>query len=79
MDKYKMLEKLKQGKSNIDFSFFEKVIRAFGFELDRQDRTSHKIYRKIGVNEKLNIQNKKSKAKPYQIKQFVKIIEDYTL
>ena len=39
----------------------------------------HRIYVKDGVREMLNFQNVKGKAKPYQVKQFLKIIGRYKL
>jgi len=42
-------------------------------------RGSHFIYAKDGVEEILNIQSKKGKAKPYQVKQTRGIIVKYKL
>jgi len=50
----------------------------FGFEL-RGGKGSHRIFVKDGVREMLNFQEVKGKAKPYQVKQFIKIIESYNL
>jgi len=40
---------------------------------------SHHIFRKAGVEEKINIQKDGNKAKPYQIKQIRKIFLSYHL
>jgi len=48
----------------------------FGF-IFRGGKGSHRIYVKDGIREMLNFQNVKGKAKPYQVKQFLKIIERY--
>jgi len=40
---------------------------------------SHRIFVKNGVREMLNFQNVKGKAKPYQVRQFIRIIEKYKL
>ena len=40
---------------------------------------SHRVYVREGVKEILNFQNVKGKAKPYQVRQFLKVIENYNL
>ncbi len=40
---------------------------------------SHHIYSRNGIEELLNLQDVKGKAKPYQVKQLIKIIEKYGL
>jgi len=50
----------------------------FGFHF-RGGKGSHRIYVRKGVKEMLNFQNVEGKAKSYQVKQFLKIIERYNL
>ncbi len=50
----------------------------FGFQLDRISG-SHHIFVHPDVPELLNLQNVKGKAKPYQIKQLLQIIERFDL
>ncbi len=50
----------------------------FGFKF-RGGKGSHEINVKNGVREMLNFQNIKGKAKPYQVKQLLKIIKKYKL
>ena len=38
-----------------------------------------RIYVRDGVREMLNFQNVKGKAKPYQVKQLLKVVEKYKL
>jgi len=38
-----------------------------------------RVYTQEGIFEILNFQNMKGKSKPYQVKQFIKIIEKYDL
>jgi hypothetical protein len=38
-----------------------------------------RIYVRDGVSEMLNFQNVKGKAKPYQVKQLLKVVEKYKL
>ncbi len=55
-----------------------KLANAFGFRLSRISG-SHHIFTHSGVCELLNLQNVHGKAKPYQIKQFLNLIERYNL
>lgn len=74
----KLLRKLLSGSKNIKFSEMVSCVKGFGFRLDRI-RGSHHIFVHPGIPELLNIQNAKGKAKLYQIKQFLQLIEKYNL
>ncbi len=75
----KLLIKLVQGNyKNISFKEFQYLIEKYGFKLDRVSG-SHHIYTYPGIPDIINIQNIKGEAKPYQIKQVLKIIEKYNL
>jgi hypothetical protein len=50
----------------------------FGFRF-KGGKGSHLIYTRDGIKEMLNFQNVKGKAKPYQIKQFISVIDKYGL
>ena len=78
MKKTKLLQKLASGSKNITFSELKICARAFGFRLDRVNG-SHHIFLHPDVPELLNLQNVQGKAKPYQVKQFLQIIEKYNL
>ena len=54
------------------------LVRAFGFELDRVTG-SHHIFRHPDVRELVNLQDVGGEAKPYQIRQFLRLIERYKL
>lgn len=54
------------------------IAEAFGFRF-RGGKGSHRIYVRKGITELLNFQNVNGKAKPYQVKQFIKIVEKYNL
>jgi hypothetical protein len=45
----------------------------------KKTRGSHRTYRHAGVIELLNFQDDNGKAKPYQVRQLLKIIEAYEL
>jgi predicted RNA binding protein YcfA (HicA-like mRNA interferase family) len=51
---------------------------AFGFQLSRING-SHHIYIHANIPELLNIQNVNGQAKPYQVKQLLRLIERYNL
>ena len=48
-----------------------------GFE--ERVRGSHHVFRKRGVEEKINLQRDDNKAKPYQVKQVRQILVRYKL
>ncbi|MBE7531426.1 MAG: type II toxin-antitoxin system HicA family toxin [Chloroflexi bacterium] len=73
-----MLEKVLSGSKNIRFTEFVTLVEAFGFELSRI-RGSHHIFEHPGVPEILNLQNHKGQVKPYQIRQFLQLVEQYSL
>jgi hypothetical protein len=78
MKKRKLLQKLLSGSKNVRFSEAVTCIEAFGFRLDRIKGSFHIFINPI-ITELINSQNVNGKAKPYQIKQFLKIIEKYNL
>jgi predicted RNA binding protein YcfA (HicA-like mRNA interferase family) len=76
--KQKLLRKLLTGSNNIAFNDMVAIVEAFGFQLSRVNG-SHHIFENAAISEQLNLQNKKGKAKPYQIKQFLQLVEQYNL
>lgn len=78
MDNRKLLKKLLSGSKNVRFSEAKKVAEAFGFMLDRING-SHHIFVHPDLPELVNLQDVKGKAKSYQIKQLLKIIEKHDL
>lgn len=78
MSKRKLLQKLLSGSRNIRFSEAVACVEAFGFRLART-HGSHHIFIRPGISELINLQNVKGKAKPYQIRQFLQIVERYNL
>jgi predicted RNA binding protein YcfA (HicA-like mRNA interferase family) len=78
MKKRKLLEKALSGSKNLQFNELVILIEAFGFTLSRISG-SHHIYNHPEVSEIINIQNRNGKAVPYQVRQFLSIIEQYNL
>ena len=80
MKKYdKLLLKILKGRSdaNIAFEDLRKLLLKLGFE--ERKRGSHYIFRKEGIEEKINIQRDDSKAKVYQVRQMRTVILKYKL
>lgn len=75
----KLLEKVLRGTSDANISFGDlcQLLRRLGFE--ERTRGSHHIFRKTGVEEKVNLQREGSKAKAYQVRQVRAIILKYKL
>ncbi len=80
MGKYeKLLEQILLGNSdaNVDFDELCQLLLKLGFEI--RVRGSHHIFRKQGVEERINLQRDGSKAKVYQIRQVRSVILRYNL
>ena len=54
------------------------LVEAFGFRLSRV-RGSHHIFVHPNVRELVNLQNVKGQVKPYQVRQFLSLVERYDL
>ncbi len=72
-------ERLEAGDlRNVGFTEFRRPIEAFGFEL-RRVSGSHHIYRHSLVPRPLSLQPREREAKPYQIRQFLEMVKEYSL
>ena len=78
MNKRKVLAKILAGSKDVRFREMVGLVEAFGFRLSRI-AGSHHIFVHPQVRELVNIQNVKGKAKPYQIHQFLELVECYDL
>ena len=78
MKKREIYRKLKENPKNIRFEELCTAAELFGFKF-RGGKGSHKIFVREGIREMLNFQNVKGKVKPYQVRQFINIIEQYNL
>ncbi len=54
------------------------LVEGFGFRLSRTEG-SHHIFVHPDIAELVNLQEVKGQAKPYQMRQFLKLIERYSL
>ena len=74
----KILAKVLAGSKNIAFSDFVSLVEGFGFRLSRVSGTHH-IFVHSAVRELVNLQNVGGQVKPYQVKQFMELVERYSL
>jgi virulence-associated protein VapD len=63
--------------TNIAFDDLRQLLLRLGFE--ERKRGSHHIFRKEGIEEKINLQRDDSKAKSYQVRQVRAVILKYKL
>ena len=78
MNKRKLLKKIISGSKNVKFSDMINIVKGFGLELSRTEG-SHHIFYLPDIPELVNLQNVKGQAKPYQIRQFLKLVEKHNL
>ena len=74
----KVLEKILSGSRNVRFADMQRLVEAFGFALARTSG-SHCIFTHPHVPELVNLQDVGGQAKPYQIRQFLKLVEEYNI
>lgn len=63
---------------NVGFTEFCRLVEAFGFAL-RRVSGSHHIYHHPRVPRPLSLQPRDGEAKPYQVSQFIDMVEEYGL
>ena len=78
MHERKILQKILAGSRNIRFGEMTALVEAFGFHLSRT-RESHHIFARPDVPALVNLQEVHGQAKPYQIRQFLKLVERHHL
>ena len=75
----KLLTQVLRGTSdaNIPFDDLRQLLLRLGFE--ERVRSSHHMFRRQGIEEKINLQRDDGKAKPYQVRQVRAVILKYKL
>ena len=75
----RLLERVLRGTSNagIPFGALRHLLKRLGFK--ERIRGSHHIFAKQEIEEILNLQASRGKAKPYQVRQIRGIIQKYKL
>lgn len=79
MNPEKLLARLASGSlRNVAFADLRRLVEAFGFRL-RRVSGSHHIFAHPEIPEVVNLQEVEGDAKPYQIRQFLRLVERYNL
>jgi predicted RNA binding protein YcfA (HicA-like mRNA interferase family) len=74
----RLLQKTLASPQNVRFGDMVTLVQAFGFELARTSG-SHHIFAHPDIPELVNLQDANGQAKPYQIRQFLRLIERYNI
>ena len=79
MNRRKLLRRLSEGAlANVRFADIMDLAEGFGFRLVRVSG-SHHIFAHPDIPEMVNLQEVQGEAKPYQIRQFLRLVERYNL
>ncbi len=78
MNKRKLFKRILRGARNVRFADPVALVEAFGFRLSRVSG-SHHIFVHPDIPELLNLQEVGGQAKPYQIRQWLRLVERYNL
>ena len=79
MDRRRLLRRLAQGAvHNVAFADMVDLVEGFGFQLARVSG-SHHIFAHPAIPEMVNLQEVGGEAKPYQIRQFLRLVERHNL
>ncbi|MBB5686263.1 type II toxin-antitoxin system HicA family toxin [Sphingobium boeckii] len=73
----KLLSKLLDGR-RLTFTEFVRLMEAFGF-VNIRTHGSHRIFSRRDIADQISVQPKGKEAKPYQVRQFRAIVEEYEL
>jgi predicted RNA binding protein YcfA (HicA-like mRNA interferase family) len=79
MKRRKLLARLACGAvRNVRFDDFTGLVSTFGFVLVRTSG-SHHIYTRRDIPQLVSLQDVNGQAKPYQVRQFLRLVERYNL
>ena len=78
MNKRKLLQKVLNNPRNVRFNELITLVEAFGFRLARV-KGSHHIFVHPQLQELVNLQDVSGQAKPYQVRQVLKLVEQHSL
>lgn len=74
----KLLAKARNNPDGVRFDDVCALAECVGFEFSRQ-RGSHRMFKLPGSMTVMNFQNRNGYAKPYQVKQLIKVIDELGL
>jgi predicted RNA binding protein YcfA (HicA-like mRNA interferase family) len=79
MNERKLLVHLARGAvNNVAFADLQRLAEALGFEL-RRVSGSHHVFVHPEIPELINLQAVRGQAKPYQVRQLLRLVERYDL
>jgi predicted RNA binding protein YcfA (HicA-like mRNA interferase family) len=79
MDNRRLLTRLARGDvRNVRFADLCRLVEALGFQC-RRVRGSHHVFAHSDVPELINLQEVGGQAKPYQVRQLLRLVERYDL
>ncbi len=79
MNRRKLLKRLSKGAlDNVAFADLRNLVEGLGFRLNRV-KGRHHIFGHPAIPELINLQEVKGKAKPYQLRQLLRLVERYNL
>ncbi len=78
MSRRASLNRILGGSRNVRFAEMIDLVEGFGFRLSRT-RGSHHIFVHPDIPELVNLQERHGQAKPYQVRQFLRLVERYHL
>ena len=79
MDNRRLFERIAAGQvHNVRFADFVRLVEAYGFQFIRR-RGSHLLFQHPGIPDTFNLQQERGRAKPYQVRQMLRLIEEHKL
>ena len=79
MNRRRLLARLTRGAvRNVAFADMMNLVEGFGFSLVRVSG-SHHIFGRTGIPKTINLQPDRGDAMPYQIRQFLRLVERHRL
>ncbi len=78
LNRRELLRRMAANQANVRFDDLVSLVVACGFR-EKRRRGSHCLYSHSAVSELLNLQNVGGQAKPYQVRQFLRLFERYNL
>lgn len=72
--KIKLLERARKNPAGLSFANFEALLKSCGWALKRQ-AGSHRVW-KAPSGKAVPFQPREGKAKPYQVRQFLKLLDE---
>ena len=75
----KLLERISRSQTNIRFADLLRLALALGFIHDRTEGSHHILIHRVHKEAQLNLQPDGNQAKPYQVRQLLRLIEAYNL